>query len=159
MAAVPCPARASERFEVRPLARGDLLAVALIEQNVYEFPWSLGNFRDSFDSGYTLVGAFSGQELVAYAVIMYAIDEAHLLNIAVAPKLHGQGLGRYLMGRVIDLVRDAQSQMLYLEVRPSNANARALYASMGFRQIAIRPKYYPARNGREDALFLGLRLA
>jgi [ribosomal protein S18]-alanine N-acetyltransferase len=159
MAAVPRPPDLHVRFAIRDLARHDLPNVAAIEQSAYEFPWTLGNFRDSFDSGYTLIGAFAGHELAGYAIIMYAVDEAHLLNVAVAPAFQGQGLGRHLLRHIIERVSVAQSQMLYLEVRPSNANARALYASLGFRQIAIRPNYYPARNGREDALFLGLRLA
>lgn len=159
MAAVPRTPPISARFDIRELTRHDLPRVAEIEQRAYEFPWTIGNFRDSFDCGYVLVGAFAARELCAYAVIMYALDEAHLLNIAVTPAQQGQGLGRHLLQHVIVLARAAASQMLYLEVRPSNVHARALYASVGFRQIAIRPHYYPAKSGREDALFLGLRLS
>ena len=56
------------------------------------------------------------------------------------------------------VARGASCQIIYLEVRPSNVAARHLYRAMGFQQIAIRPEYYPALAGREDALFLGLSL-
>ena len=59
---------------------------------------------------------------------------------------------------MIDVARSAACQIVYLEVRPSNVSARHLYRTVGFQQIAIRPDYYPALEGREDALFLGLTL-
>jgi [ribosomal protein S18]-alanine N-acetyltransferase len=159
MAALPSPPTFDPVFAMRTLARDDLPQVAAIEQSVYEFPWTLGNFRDSFDAGYSLLGVFrQDNELVAYAVVMRAVDEAHLLNLAVAHSLQRRGIGQQLLLAVIDLVRGYGAQMLYLEVRPSNGPARDLYFRNGFRQIAIRPRYYPARDGREDALFLGLRL-
>jgi ribosomal-protein-alanine N-acetyltransferase len=59
---------------------------------------------------------------------------------------------------MVQVARDAACQIVYLEVRPSNLAARHLYRKLGFQQIAIRPEYYPAVSGREDALFLGLAL-
>jgi ribosomal-protein-alanine N-acetyltransferase len=59
---------------------------------------------------------------------------------------------------MIEVARSAGCQIIYLEVRPSNVGARHLYRTVGFQQIAIRPEYYPAMHGREDALFLGLTL-
>jgi ribosomal-protein-alanine N-acetyltransferase len=59
---------------------------------------------------------------------------------------------------MIEVAKEAKAQIVYLEVRPSNLAARHLYRKMGFQQIAIRPEYYPATHGREDALFLGLTL-
>ncbi len=89
---------------------------------------------------------------------MIALDEAHLLNIAVAPEWQNQGVGRAFLAHVIEVARAAGCQIVYLEVRPSNLGARHLYRTVGFQQIAIRPDYYPALEGREDALFLGLTL-
>ena len=57
---------------------------------------------------------------------------------------------------MVEVARRAGCQIVYLEVRPSNLPARHLYRTLGFQQIAIRPEYYPALSGREDALFLGL---
>ena len=62
------------------------------------------------------------------------------------------------MAGVHQVARHRGAQMVYLEVRPSNLAARELYREAGFQQIAIRPGYYPAHGGREDALFLGITL-
>jgi ribosomal-protein-alanine N-acetyltransferase len=89
---------------------------------------------------------------------MVALDEAHLLNFAVGPDWQNQGIGRAFLGHIVEVGKGAGAQIVYLEVRPSNNAARHLYRKMGFQQIAIRPEYYPAASGREDALFLGLTL-
>ena len=60
--------------------------------------------------------------------------------------------------QMVEVARAAGCEIVYLEVRPSNLAARHLYRRSGFQQIAIRPEYYPALVGREDALFLGLSL-
>ena len=99
-----------------------------------------------------------GEAVIGYAVLMIAIDEAHLLNFAVASEWQNQGIGRDFLRHMIGVAREARCQIVYLEVRPSNLAARHLYRTMGFQQIAIRPEYYPAVAGREDALFLGLSL-
>jgi ribosomal-protein-alanine N-acetyltransferase len=136
----------------------DLADVAHLEKELYAFPWSIGNFRDSVTAGYDCWVIAHGESVVGYAVLMIALDEAHLLNIAVAPEWQNQGLGRAFLSHMVRVARDAACQIVYLEVRPSNLAARHLYRKMGFQQIAIRPEYYPAPSGREDALFLGLAL-
>jgi [ribosomal protein S18]-alanine N-acetyltransferase len=137
---------------------GDLPEVAGLERSLYEFPWSLGNFRDSVGAGYDCWVVTHGETVIGYAVLMVALDEAHLLNFAVAGEWHNQGIGRGFLRHMVEVARVAGCQIVYLEVRPSNLAARHLYKTMGFQQIAIRPDYYPARGGREDALFLGLSL-
>jgi ribosomal-protein-alanine N-acetyltransferase len=153
------PEDAHDACRFLPLREEDLHTVAAIEAEVYAFPWSLGNFRDSLASGYQCTSAWIGRELAAYAVVMVALDEAHLLNIAVAPRWQRRGVAtrfmQYLIGRAID----ARLEMLFLEVRPSNAVGRHLYERLGFKQLGMRRDYYPAAIGREDALFLGLNLA
>jgi ribosomal-protein-alanine N-acetyltransferase len=136
----------------------DLAEVARLEKSLYEFPWSLGNFRDSVTAGYDCWVAAHGEAVIGYAILMVALDEAHLLNFAVAAEWQNQGIGRGFLGHMVQVARDAGAQIVYLEVRPSNLAARHLYRKLGFQQIAIRPEYYPARHGREDALFLGLTL-
>jgi len=91
-------------------------------------------------------------------VLSVAAGEAHLLNVCVAPRLQGEGHGRRLMKRLIDLARWHQAQRIFLEVRPSNPRAIRLYHDLGFNEIGRRPNYYPARQGREDALVLALEL-
>jgi [ribosomal protein S18]-alanine N-acetyltransferase len=136
----------------------DLAEVAALEKSLYAFPWSLGNFRDSVNAGYDCWTVTHGEAVVGYAILMVALDEAHLLNIAVASQWQGQGIGREFLAHMVGVARAAACQIVYLEVRPSNFAARHLYRALGFQQIAIRPDYYPAPSGREDALFLGLAL-
>ena len=152
----------------RRVTEADIESIAAIERNVYEFPWTAGNFRDAMLSGYRFWGCWvkgnydagsqSGDQLVGYAIIMLAVDEAHLLNIAVNAGWQGRGIGRRILQFAIDDARNKECMMLYLEVRPSNTVAQSLYADMGFIRHGIRRAYYPARAGREDALFLGLAL-
>ena len=137
----------------------DLDAVAAIEADVYVFPWSIGNFRDSLLSAYECWSCWTGGELIGYAVVMTALDEAHLLNFAVASRWQQRGVGAGFLQFLIDRARDANRDVLYLEVRPSNQAGVRLYQRFGFKQLGLRRDYYPAVTGREDALFLGLNIA
>lgn len=162
------PQSPSLALSFRRISEADIESVAAIERRVYEFPWTAGNFRDAMLSGYRFWGCWvqghagpdshGGDQLVGYAIIMLAVDEAHLLNIAVDATWQGQGIGRRALQFAIDDARNKECVMLYLEVRPSNRIAQALYHDMGFSRHGIRKAYYPARAGREDALFLGLEL-
>jgi ribosomal-protein-alanine N-acetyltransferase len=136
----------------------DLNEVARLEKSLYAFPWSLGNFRDSVNAGYDCWTVAHGENVIGYAILMVALDEAHLLNFAIASDWQNQGIGRKFLQHMVEIARAAACQIVYLEVRPSNLAARHLYRALGFQQIAIRPEYYPAVSGREDALFLGLTL-
>ena len=153
MSAVPLP-----QLQFRRMRLTDLPEVARLEKSLYDFPWSLGNFRDSLTAGYECWAVTHGETLVGYAVLMVALEEAHLLNFAIAAEWQNQGVGGRFLAHMVEVAREAGCQIVYLEVRPSNLPARHLYRKMGFQQIAIRPEYYPAHHGREDALFLGLTL-
>ena len=137
----------------------DLDAVTAIEADVYVFPWTIGNFRDSLLSAYECWSCWTGGELIGYAVVMTALDEAHLLNFAVASRWQQRGVGAGFLQFLIDRARDANRDVLYLEVRPSNQAGVRLYQRFGFKQLGLRRDYYPAVTGREDALFLGLNIA
>jgi len=153
VSAVPIP-----QLHYRRMRMADLAEIAHMEKSLYAFPWSLGNFRDSLTAGYDCWTITHGETVIGYAVLMVALDEAHLLNFAVAAEWHNQGIGRGFLRHMVEVARVAGCQIVYLEVRPSNLAARHLYRTVGFQQIAIRPDYYPASSGREDALFLGLTL-
>jgi [ribosomal protein S18]-alanine N-acetyltransferase len=146
------------QLSYRRLRAADLPEVARLEKSLYDFPWSLGNFRDSVAAGYDCWTVTHGDQLIGYAILMVALEEAHLLNFAVAAEWHNQGVGHAFLRHIVAVARAAGCQIVYLEVRPSNLAARHLYRKAGFHQIAIRPEYYPAVGGREDALFLGLTL-
>jgi [ribosomal protein S18]-alanine N-acetyltransferase len=153
VSAVPIP-----QLHYRRMRMADLAEVAHLEKTLYAFPWSIGNFRDSLTAGYDCWTVTHGESVIGYAVLMIALDEAHLLNFAVAAEWQNQGIGRGFLRHMVEVARLAACQIVYLEVRPSNVAARHLYRKAGFQQIAIRPEYYPALVGREDALFLGLSL-
>ena len=89
---------------------------------------------------------------------MIGVKEAHLLNLSVAQNRQGLGLGRILLDYFIGIARTCESERIFLEVRPSNHAARALYTQAGFRELYVRRNYYPAETGREDAILMGLDL-
>ena len=138
----------------------DLDQVVEIEHAVYPQPWSRGNFLDALLSDYEawVVRDASGQ-LIAYFLVMPVVDEAHLLNISVRGDLHGYGIGRHLLDRVVTLTRAKGLQSILLEVRPSNRRALVVYSLYGFVQIGLRKAYYPAAdNQREDAVIMRLKV-
>ncbi|MEP7101873.1 MAG: ribosomal protein S18-alanine N-acetyltransferase [Burkholderiales bacterium] len=135
-------------------------AVMAIEAAAYAFPWSRGNFIDSLAAGYparVLHGARG--ELLGYFVAMGGVDEMHLLNITVAPAMQGRGHARTLIDALIVLCQEHRARELWLEVRASNAKARAMYEHLGFAQVGVRKGYYPAPFARrEDAVVMSLKL-
>ena len=107
------------------------------------------------DIGYPLV-VRSAEQLVAYAVVWFIVDEIHIGNLAVHPDHQGCGIGKALLAHILTLGRRRSLEYATLEVRPSNQRALALYEHFGFRQVAVRKNYY--RDDREDAHVLALRL-
>lgn len=142
----------------RPMTEADLEQVARIERAAYPYPWSLGNFRDCLAAGYSCWVAELDGNLVGYAVLLIAAGEGHVLNCCISPQWQGRGYGRMLMTHLIDTARSHGVDSIYLEVRPSNRVALRLYQKLGFETIARRRAYYPADQGREDALVMRLKL-
>ncbi len=141
-----------------PMRESDLRAVLEIEEGIYEFPWTLGNFRDSLRAGYACWVIREGRRVIGYAILMLAAGEAHLLNLSVAAASQRRGHGRKLLDNVVQLAREHEAKIIFLEVRPTNEVGQRLYSGYGFRQIGVRRGYYPARKGREDAMVLALDL-
>lgn len=142
----------------RPMQIADVDAIMAIEPTIFPYPWSRGNFTDSLNSGYSCWVVKHDGTIVGYAVLMMVLDEAHILNISIAKPYQGRGFGRDLLMHMIDIARQRNALNMFLEVRPSNHSAIGLYESIGFNEMAIRRKYYPAPNGREDAVLMGLAL-
>lgn len=142
----------------RPMTVADLDAVLAIETVSYSFPWTRGNFIDSLAAGYRCELRLAPEgDIAAYAVAMPGVDEMHLLNITVNPALWGQGHAQALMQRLIAHSRHLGHHALWLEVRPSNLRAYALYERLGFQTVGLRRGYYPDGPGkREDALVMSL---
>lgn len=143
---------------LRPMQVDDLAQVAEVESAAYEFPWTRGIFRDCLSAGYNAWVLASGIRVIGYGILSVAAQEAHLLNLCVAPAEQGQGHGRRLLGRMLDLARWHDAQRVFLEVRPSNPRAMLLYQYAGFNEVGRRPGYYPSHRGREDAIVMALEL-
>lgn len=139
---------------LRRMELSDIPQVHKVETGAYDFPWSEGNFRDCLNSGHECWLAEDGQQLYGHAVLSVVCGEAHLLILCVRKSYQGQGLGRRLLEHMIDRARSLGADMVFLEVRESNKRAYNLYCSIGFNEVGRRVKYYPAREGREDALIL-----
>jgi ribosomal-protein-alanine N-acetyltransferase len=136
----------------------DLAEVMAIEEAIYSHPWTQGNFADSLIAGYECRTWRLGADLIGYFVLMVAAGEAHLLNLSIAPAWQRKGHGSQLLREAAGIARERGASGIFLEVRPSNAGAQALYTRFGFRKVAVRRGYYPAHSGREDALVLTLEL-
>jgi ribosomal-protein-alanine N-acetyltransferase len=149
-----------------PMTTADLDAVLAIESISHIHPWTQGNFLDSLAAGHwaycvrpQLEDAFRGSYLDpdilwAYCILFPAVDELHLLNITVSPKLRRLGIGAKMMHAIEGVAAQQQMPRIILEVRPSNINALQLYQTLGYEQIGLRKNYYPgdAISGlREDA--------
>ena len=144
--------------EFRAMRVEDLDQVAAIEVASYEYPWTLGIFRDCLRAGYNCWVLANAAEVIGYGVLTVAAGEAHVLNVCVAPDQQGGGFGKRLMQRLIDVARWHRAERIFLEVRPSNVRAIKLYDQLGFNEIGKRPNYYPAKRGREDAIVMALEL-
>jgi ribosomal-protein-alanine N-acetyltransferase len=136
---------------IRTMNHDDLVTVSDIERRSYEFPWSHGVFRDCLLAGYSCIVIERDDLVVGYGILSMAAGEAHILNLCVDASYQQLGFGERLLDEILMRARRAEINEIFLEVRPSNESAIALYQKKGFRQIAYRPSYYQARKGREDA--------
>ncbi len=143
---------------LEPMRESDLDEVMAIENAIYTHPWTRGNFADSIRAGYPCRTWRLGRELVGYFVLLAAAGEAHLLNLSVAAARQRSGHGAALLREAMRLARERGARHVFLEVRPSNRAAQALYARFGFSHVAVRRGYYPSHGGREDAIVLSLAL-
>jgi [ribosomal protein S18]-alanine N-acetyltransferase len=146
------PSASDPVFEITAMTCDDLDAVLAIERELFPDPWSERMFRDDLkDDGRRLAVCLrSGGAVAGYAIGWFVADEFHLGNLAVRSRFQGTGLGKKMLGYALDQARSRRCRLATLEVRASNQPAIRLYAGAGFKEIAIRKKYY----GTEDALVM-----
>jgi len=152
-----------------PMQTADLDAVLEIESVSHIHPWTRGNFTDSLAAGHwaycirpqvdeAIKGSYLDPAILwAYCILFPAVDELHLLNITVSPKLRKLGLGSRMMAAIEGVAAQQNFPRIILEVRPSNLAALALYENLGYAEISLRKNYYPADSqtgGREDAIVM-----
>ncbi|MDR3369141.1 ribosomal protein S18-alanine N-acetyltransferase [Rhodoferax sp.] len=144
---------------LEPMREADLDAVLAIEQQAYAHPWQRRHFADCLAGGYQAQLLMAGDTLLGYFVAMKGFEEAHLLNLAVAPAHQRQGWAQVLLEALALWARGQALQWVWLEARASNARAVHVYKAHGFRYVGLRKQYYPAHHGqREDALVMSLKL-
>jgi len=143
---------------IRAMRHEDLPHVSSIERRSYDFPWSHGVFRDCLLAGYQCIVLERDGDVAGYGILSVAAGEAHILNLCVEPAYRAHGYGERLLDDMLLRARTATVREIFLEVRPSNANALALYRKKGFFKVANRPAYYQAHEGREDAAVLAKKL-
>ncbi len=146
-------------FYIRLMEHEDLEQVMIIERTSYDFSWNERIFRDCMKAGYCCLVLADHDVVHGYGILMVGPQEAHVLNICIQKEFRGQGWARHLMLELIDIATRSKCLELYLEVRPSNVIALGLYRSMGFNEIGLRPNYYKAHGGREDAIVMALPLS
>ncbi len=148
-------------YLLREMHCDDLARILVIEQAAQAHPWTEGHFQSSLNSSHHCYVLSGGDQIVAYAIISTAADEAELLNITVAPSTQRQGLGGLLLEQLSQSFSDA-IHTLFLEVRVSNQAAIGLYETLGFNELGVRPNYYPPTTSsgrREDAIIMALTVA
>ena len=136
----------------RRMTLSDVEQVMKIERAVYEFPWTERIFRDCIRVGYQCWMALLQQRVVGHAVISVTAGESHILNLSIDKDYQRRGLGRQFIEFLVEEARARDAQTMLLEVRPSNTAAISCYNAAGFNEIGSRKDYYPASDGREDAL-------
>ncbi len=142
----------------RKMTFADVPEVLTIETQVYTHPWTKGIFNDCIRVGYNCWVLEEYGQILAYGLVSIAANEAHILNICVSPERQGEGLGRRMLYKLIQLAEERLSDSIFLEVRESNLVAQELYEKEGFNRLGVRKDYYPAVDGREDAYVYGKAL-
>lgn len=149
------------QVDVRPMTAEDLDWVTAAEAEVEFTPWTRRNFEDSIAEGSPVRGHAHVLTVdgvpAGWAVMHPVLDELELLIIGVAKAWQRRGLGRRLLSNLIESARGT-FVCVHLEVRASNAPARALYDALGFEEVGRRRNYYRTESGREDAILMRLDL-
>jgi ribosomal-protein-alanine N-acetyltransferase len=141
----------------RKMAKADLPKVLEIEASGYQFPWSESLFNDCLKAGHygNWVCEDTEDKMVAFCITSIAVGEVNILNLCIAPDERKQGLGKKFMKHIIEKAQEKKAESVFLEVRPSNEGAIALYESLNFNEVGVRESYYKTEEGaREDAIMM-----
>ena len=130
-------------------------AVAALEAVCFSSPWSEASIRGDLTNEWAFwLIAVEGETLLGYLGIQFGPDGGDIMSVATAPEARGTGVGKALLVRGVELLREKGLGWLTLEVRPSNAPAVGLYTKLGFREVGRRPRYN--KNPPEEALLMTL---
>ena len=144
---------------MRLMQTTDLSELMVGELASYPYPWTQGNFEDCLkNNAYTCLVFEKNNQLYGHVVISIVLKEAHILNICIYPDSQNKGYGRILLQEAEAIALHKGAEMCFLEVRPSNKSGLHLYRSEAYNEIGLRKKYYPADDGREDAIVMAKTL-
>lgn len=135
-------------IQIAPMTAEHLAEVWAIEKASFEDPWSVACFRDLLAKPAASWVAIENGHVVGYLVTIWALDEIHLVNLAVRADRRRCGIGNQLMNFLMQQAQANAARAIYLEVRRSNEAAIAFYRQRGFTLLYERKHYYS--NG-EDA--------
>ena len=144
---------------LRKMTSEDLPEVMRGELAAYPYPWTLGNFEDCLkNQAYSCWVLDQNTSFSGHLVLSAVVKEAHILNLCVYPQSQRNGWGRKILQEAEIIAQQKQVETCFLEVRPSNKVGIHLYQSAGYNEIGLRKSYYPADNGREDAIVMAKSL-
>lgn len=130
-------------MQIRPMTIEDCEQVAQIEAVSFSVPWSLRAFTETVEKdNFRYFVAEESGEILGYCGFLFVLDEAEIPNVCVKASARCRGIGKQMMTVLIEEAKKLGMAMLYLEVRESNAPARALYQSLGFEENGIRKNFY-----------------
>lgn len=132
----------------------DLPELAVIEEAVQIAPWSQSLLATCLESPTAMFVAQSAEGLCGWGAVRVVLGEAEILNLAVALHARRKGWAQALMQALMAEAKSGKAESMFLEVRVGNEAAQNLYMQLGFNVCGLRPGYYPAENGREDALLM-----
>ena len=136
----------------------DLDEVVKIENSCHLTPWTHKNFTDSYDAKNLFKVLKNKTNIIGYYIALFALDECELLNITVTSEQQKNGFGELMLKDLFSECRKANIVNIFLEVRRSNLLAIRLYKKIGFNEVGIRNNYYQNKDGKEDAILMGLAI-
>ncbi|MGC6406094.1 ribosomal protein S18-alanine N-acetyltransferase [Bisgaard Taxon 45] len=140
---------------ITQITEHDLERLFEIEQSAHLVPWSMGILKNTQGDRYLNLKFIDQEQIVAFVICQYILDEATLLNIAVDPSFQGKGFSKQLLNQLIQQLTEKGISTLWLEVRESNIVAQTLYTQLGFNEVDRRKNYYPTPDGqRENAIVM-----
>jgi len=144
---------------LRSATVADLDELWAIESRVFgSDAWSREMMQEELTADHRcyLVLADEAGSVVSYGGLLTVGHEGDIQTIAVAEDRRGEGHGRRMMNALLDAAGERGAREVFLEVRADNPVARALYESLGFVELGVRPHYY--QPGGVDAVVMRLRM-
>ena len=145
------------KFTLRDMTAADLKLVVALERKIFPDAWPESAFQEILeDDDWSAVVAEYEGKIIGYAFFLIVLNESHLANIAVVEPFRRKSVAKHLLEHILRVVQEKKCEIILLEVRVSNREARAFYGRFGFKELYRRKKYY--RDPGEDALVMALAL-